>query len=122
MRNVAASFFAAFVAACSGEDARPASARADTILVGRVVASRNVVTFVGDLAYDSHAHAVAPRESPSSRVIVVTSRTDCPIAGNSAKLDRMTIRETQIAFGVTSEEDRRWFTNLQVLSCTPLEQ
>lgn len=122
MRKVAVSCLAAVAVACSSEQVRPPSAGAETVLVGRVVASREIVTFVGDLAYDSYAHAVVPRDSPRSRLIVVSAQEDCPAPGNSDQLYQMTVQETEIKFGITSQEDQRWLTKFQVISCSLLDR
>lgn len=122
MGKLAPSSLAALVAACAVGPNLPAGVRPDGTLIGRVVESRGVVVFEGDLATNWHSHVVEPRNAPGARLIVVTDTELCPLSGDHTRTYEMRIGRRLIYFGMTdNEDDRRWTTDLMILSCRPVE-
>ena len=109
---------AAFVAACASADRWPAFVGPNATLTGRVVASRDVVFFIGDLAMEGQVYVVEPAIAPRRRRLVFVGSQDCRPARTDGRLYRMRLSRQRIYYGLTADpEDRRWTPSLAISSC-----
>jgi hypothetical protein len=120
MRALAATCLAILAAACASGAAEVESAGATTVV--RVVASREMAVFVGDLAGTAYAHRLEPRDSRGTSFIALARTAGCPAPGGATLLYEMTFVQRPLAFGITDEGDRAWTTNLEISSCRAVAQ
>jgi len=119
--RVAASCFAAFVAACASLHTWPAFVGPNASVSARVVASRDVTFFIGDVALSGQVYILEPTIAPRSRLMVFVDSEDCHAARSDGATYRMHLSRRQIAYGLTSNpEDRRWTPSLAISSCVPI--
>lgn len=113
---------APLLAGCATSPDAPASVAPDRTLIARVLEGRGVVVFEGDLATNWFSYMVEPRDAPGTRLTVVTDTELCPLPGDRTRSYELRIGHRTIHFGLTDNpDDRRWMTDLMILSCRPLE-
>lgn len=123
MAKLAASCLAMLLSACASIDQWPYFVGPRSVLTGRVVASRQVVYFFGDVAAEAHVYVVEPVNHPRNRVMAFVGPEDCEAARNDGRTYRMRLSRGTIHYGLTANpEDRRWTPSLVILSCLPVAE
>jgi hypothetical protein len=127
MGRLASLALIALVAACATESNRPASIRPGSVLIGRVVGSEEVHSFIGDVEVVWYSHAIEPRDGAGTRLVVLSTGDDCPALGNNTTLYRMSLRQRSGTEVVRFRQDRdrdfmnRWMSDLVISSCEIME-
>lgn len=123
MRKLASLGPAAFAVACAGGPGPPASVGPGSILLGRVVATQEVSSFIGDVEVIWYSHVVEPIDAPGTRLIVLADTNACPVPGDSDAIYRMSFRERRESVGIRrgQGQDASLVSNLVISSCVPIE-
>lgn len=118
MRTFASSCLFALLAACAGIDSWPVFVGPSDTLVARVVASRLVRFYVGDVLLEGQAYLLEPAAAPRRRLMAFAATADCEAARTDGRAFRMHLSRETINYGVGSDpEDRRWLPSLAVSGC-----
>ena len=114
------------VAACAAEPNRPASIHPGSVLIGRVVGSEEVHSFIGDVEVVWYSHAIEPSNAVGARVVVLSDVDNCPALGNNTTLYRLSLRQRvdreQVRFRQDRDQNfmRLWMSDLVISSCAPV--
>jgi hypothetical protein len=121
MQKIAASCLALSLAACSTGPPSVAAPGPNVVLVGVVVSSQEVSSFIGDREMRWYSHVVAPSEDPGARVTVLTGQSDCPAVGDAATVYRLSLRARgPEPIGLRHGQSAELVSDWVIASCQPI--